>query len=148
MMMAYTPSASSPGYPSVGTTEWFNTSLNGFPHTKINPKKSTANPLSTAINHIINLPDTVKNTVHASGEVVQGIRELSNTPAVRNALGDVAHNIGAASLQDGETLKPNVALIATLVHVMMRVKEAYDSSNAPATSPQEQQYNQEQSAMT
>jgi hypothetical protein len=136
------------GYPTAGSPEWFKASLDGTFKVATPKSKAASNPINTAMNGLINLPDTIKNTAQASGEVFQGLNTLPKNPTVQKALGDVAHNLGAAALQDGETLKPNVALIATLVHVMMRVKEAYDSSNAPASSPQEQQYNQEQSAMT
>ncbi len=81
-------------------------------------------------------------------KAVANLGKISESPELRKALGDITHNIGVTLTQDTGSLKKNAALIATLIHVVMRVKEAYDSSNADTKDPKEKQYNQEQSAMT
>ena len=93
----------------------------------------------------------VRQAVTATGDSFKAIAALgkvSESPGLRQALGDITHNIGVTITQDSGALKKNAALIATLIHVVMRVGEAYDSSNAPTKDPKERQYNQEQSAMT
>jgi hypothetical protein len=146
-MVQNTPSPTPPG---LGTPEWFKASLNNkagdYRITGVPPTLSER--ATQGVNTIVGFPNRVHNQWHTASKVVGGISRLSETPDVQTALGHVSHNLQAGLFQDVGALKPNVALIATLIHVLMRVKEAYISSNAPTTSLAEQQYNQEQSAMT
>ncbi|MCE2930026.1 MAG: hypothetical protein LW809_01385 [Vampirovibrionales bacterium] len=92
-----------------------------------------------------------QNLLTATGDTFKamaGIGKIAESSELRHALGDVTHNIAVTLTQDTGSLKKNAALIATLIHVLMRVKEAYDSSNAETKDPKEREYNQEQSAMT
>jgi hypothetical protein len=94
------------------------------------------------------LPKQLLNVTTDTFQAVRGLGQLSHATELRTALGHVMHNIKVELTQDSGSLKKNAALIATVIHVITRVKEAYDSSNMATNDPRERQYNQEQSAMT
>jgi hypothetical protein len=94
------------------------------------------------------LPKQLLNATTDTFQAVRGLGQLSHATELRTALGHVMHNIKVELTQDSGSLKKNAALIATVIHVVTRVKEAYDSSNMATNDPRERQYNQEQSAMT
>jgi hypothetical protein len=97
------------------------------------------------------LSEMPHNLITGTGDTfkaVVNLGKISVSSELRGALGNISHNIGVTLTQDTGSLKKNAALIATLIHVLMRVKEAYESSNTETKDPKEKQYNQEQSAMT
>lgn len=107
------------------------------------PKATT--PLGKRIGEV---PQALSIAAGDTFKAVAGLGKISKSSKLRHALGAVAHNILVTLTQDTGSLKKNAALIATLIHVLMRVKEAYESSNAHTQDPKEKEYNQEQSAMT
>jgi hypothetical protein len=73
-----------------------------------------------------------------------------------NNAGIALGNIGKTLFQDSATLKTDIAFWATLLHVIMRVQEAYitgevqpnDAEHKNILSPEEKTYRRDQSAMT
>jgi hypothetical protein len=125
--------------------QWLDASRRGNIHIE---KPKTA-PLGEKISQsLAEMPQALHTLSSDAFKASETLLNLPQKPHVQKALGTIAHNMSVQLTQDSALLKTNAAIIATLIHVVMRVKEAYDSSNAPASSPEESHYNQEQSAMT
>jgi hypothetical protein len=103
---------------------------------------------TSAESELSQLPKQLLNATTDTFKAVRGLGQLSHATELRTALGHVMHNIQVELTQDSGSLKKNAALIATVIHVVTRVEEAYHSSNMATNDPRERQYNQEQSAMT
>jgi|GEM_PF-5529393 len=88
------------------------------------------------------------NLVQDTLNLAKNSLSLPANPELRHALMEAGRNGWISASQDSAALKQNVAFLATIVHVVMRAREAYVSSNAPTQTKEEAQYNQEQSAMT
>lgn len=111
-------------------------------------KATFATKMSTLGNKLQSFPQQFATTATDTFHAGQGLLKLGKNPEKQKALAAVFHNFMVTLTQDSAALCNNAALVATLIHVVMRVKEAYDSSCAPTDNPKEAQYNQEQSAMT
>jgi hypothetical protein len=111
-------------------------------------RKMKAPVRTSAESELSQLPKQLLNATTDTFKAVRGLGQLSHATELRTALGHVMHNIQVELTQDPGSLKKNAALIATVIHVITRVEEAYHSSNMATNDPRERQYNQEQSAMT
>ena len=125
--------------------QWLDASRRGNIHIE---KPKTAPLGETITQSLTEMPQALHTLSTDAFKASKTLLNLPKQPRVQKALGTIAHNMGVQLTQDSALLKTNAAIIATLIHVIMRVKEAYDSSNAPTSSPEESHYNQEQSAMT